>query len=78
MEPPIDRIRLSQTAKRLTKLKRITKIDQWNIHVAGRSVALGKPTIPHLPIQLTVTWRCLGASLGKMANILLIALKQLL
>ncbi|MGL6135731.1 MAG: DndE family protein, partial [Planktothrix sp.] len=32
MEPPVERIRLSQTAKeQLTKLKRITKIDNWNI-----------------------------------------------
>ncbi len=32
MESPIERIRLSQTAKdQLTKLKRSTKIDQWNI-----------------------------------------------
>lgn len=32
MEAPIDRIRLSQTAKdQLTKIKRSTKIEQWNI-----------------------------------------------
>jgi len=29
-----------------------------------------------VPIQLTVTWKCLGASLGKISDILLIALKQ--
>ncbi|MFM7716266.1 MAG: DndE family protein, partial [Microcystis sp.] len=30
MEAPIERIRLSQTAKeQLSKLKRYTKIDQW-------------------------------------------------
>ena len=32
MEPPIDRIKLSQSARdQLIKLKRITKIDQWNV-----------------------------------------------
>jgi DNA sulfur modification protein DndE len=32
MESPIERIKLSQTAKeQLFKLKRSTKIDQWNI-----------------------------------------------
>jgi len=51
MEPPIDRIRLSQTAKdQLTKLKRITKIDQWNILCRWAFVALAEPTIPPVPI----------------------------
>ncbi len=32
IEPPLDRVRISQAAKdQLIKLKRVTKIDQWNI-----------------------------------------------
>lgn len=32
LEPPVDRVRISQAAKdQLIKLKRVTKIDQWNI-----------------------------------------------
>lgn len=80
MEPPIDRIRLSQTAKdQLTKLKRIAKIDQWNILCRWAFCrSLAEPTIPSpVPIpadsNVEMTWRVFG---GEMSDILLIALKQ--
>lgn len=80
MEPPIDRIRLSQTAAyQLTKLKRITKIDQWNILCRWAFCrSLAEPTIPSpVPVpadsNVEMTWRVFG---GEMSNILLIALKQ--
>lgn len=80
MEPPIDRIGLSQTAKeQLTKLKRITKIDQWNILCRWAFCrSLAEPTTPSpVPLVLNsnveMTWRVFG---GDMADILLIALKQ--
>jgi DNA sulfur modification protein DndE len=80
MESPIDRIRLSQTAKdQLSKLKRITKIDQWNILCRWAFCrSLAEPTIPSpVPIpadsNVEMTWRVFG---GEMSDILLIALKQ--
>ncbi len=80
MEPPIDRIRLSQTAKdQLTKLKRTTKIDQWNILCRWAFCrSLAEPTIPSpVPIptdsNVEMTWRVFG---GEISDILLIALKQ--
>ena len=80
MEPPIDRIRLSQTAKnQLTQLKRHTKIDQWNILCRwGFCRSLAEPSIPSpVPIpadsNVELTWRVFG---GEMSDILLIALKQ--
>ena len=80
MEPPIDRIRLSQTAKdHLTKLKRVTKIDQWNILCRWALCrSLAEPTIPSLvPIpadsNVEMSWRVFG---GEMSDILLIALTQ--
>lgn len=80
MEPPIDRIRLSQTAKeRLIKLKRITKIDNWNILCRwGFCRSLAEPSIPSpvpLPADSNVemTWQVFG---GEIADPLLIALKQ--
>ena len=80
MEPPLTRIQLSQTAKdQLTKLKRSTKIEQWNIlcRWAFRR-SLAEPTIPSpVPIpadsNVEMTWRVFG---GEMSDILLIALKQ--
>jgi len=51
LEPPIDRIRLSQTAKRYQRLSSsITKIDQWySVSLGVLSRSPGKePTIPHL------------------------------
>lgn len=80
METPIERIRLSQTAKeRLSKLKRITKIDQWNILCRWALCrSLAEPSIPSpVPIpadsNLEMTWNVFG---GEIADALLIALKQ--
>ncbi len=80
MEPPIERVKLSQTAKeQLIKLKRITKIDQWNILCRwGLCRSLAEPTLPSpVPIKLDsnveMTWRVFG---GEISNMLLIALKQ--
>ena len=80
MEPPIERIRLSQTAKdQLTKLKRVTKIDQWNILCRWAFCrSLAEPTMPTLvPIpsdsNVELTWQVFG---GEISNMLLIALKQ--
>jgi len=80
MEPPIDRIRLSQTAKdQLLKLKRQTKIDQWNVLCRWAFCrSLAEPSSPSpVPIPLDsnveMTWRVFG---GEIADILLLALKQ--
>ena len=80
MEPPVNTIRLSQTAKdQLIKLKRHTKIDQWNILCRWALCrSLAEPTIPSpIPIKsdsnVEMTWRVFG---GEMSDILLIALKQ--
>ena len=80
MEPPIERIRLSQVAKeQLIKLKRHTKIDQWNILCRWAFCSsLVESSIPSpVPIpadsNLELTWRIFG---GKFSDILLVALKQ--
>jgi len=80
MEPPLDRIKLSQTAKeQLTKLKRSTKIEQWNILCRWAFCrSLSEQSIPSpVPIpadsNVEMTWRVFG---GEMSDILLIALKQ--
>ncbi|MEA5569949.1 DNA sulfur modification protein DndE [Calothrix sp. UHCC 0171] len=80
MEAPIDRIKLSQTAKdQLIKLKRITKIDQWNILCRWALCrSLSEVTTPSpVPIKLDsnveMNWRVFG---GDIADMLLIALKQ--
>lgn len=80
MNSPIERVRLSQTAKdQLLKLKRSTKIDQWNILCRWALCrSLGEATSPS-PVSLKfdsnveMTWRIFG---GEIADILLIALKQ--
>lgn len=80
MESPIERFRLSQTAKdNLVKLKRYTKIEQWNILCRWafcRSLAESSPPSP-VPIpadsNVELSWKVFG---GEMADIFLIALKQ--
>jgi DNA sulfur modification protein DndE len=80
METAIERIRLSQTAKdQLVKLKRVTKIDQWNILCRwGFCRSLAEPSIPSpVPIpadsNVEMTWKIFG---GEIADVLWIALKQ--
>jgi DNA sulfur modification protein DndE len=80
MEPPLERIQLSQTAKdQLLKLKRITQIDQWNILCRWAfCYSLAEPTTPSpvtIPANSNVilTWRVFG---GTSCDLLLIALKQ--
>jgi DNA sulfur modification protein DndE len=80
LEPPVDRVRLSQAAKdQLIKLKRVTKIDQWNILCRWALCrSLAEPTPPSLvaiPVDSNVemTWQVFG---GAIADLLLIALKQ--
>ena len=79
MKPPTDRVRLSQTAKeQLIKLKRVCKIDQWNIlcrWALCRSLAEPTPPSP-VPIKtdsnVEMNWKIFG---GDMADILVVALK---
>jgi DNA sulfur modification protein DndE len=80
MEPPLERIKLSQSAKdQLVKLKRVTKIDQWNIlcrWALCRSLAEPSPPSPvAIPTDsnLEMTWQVFG---GSIADLLLLALKQ--
>ena len=80
MQPPIDRIKLSQSAKeQLLKLRRVTKIDQWNILCRWafcRSLSEANPpaTIPIVTdSNVEMTWRVFG---GDWADLLAIALKQ--
>jgi DNA sulfur modification protein DndE len=80
MEPPVERVKLSQAAKdQLIKLKRTTKIEQWNILCRWglcRSLAEKTPPSP-IPIKLDsnveMTWRVFG---GEISDMLLMALKQ--
>ncbi|NEP46436.1 MAG: DNA sulfur modification protein DndE [Okeania sp. SIO2H7] len=80
MHPPIDRIKLSQSAKdQLIKLKRVTKIPHWNVlcrWALCRSLAEPSPPSP-VPIpadsNVEMTWQVFG---GAIADQLLIALKQ--
>ncbi|MGK7899112.1 MAG: DNA sulfur modification protein DndE [Xenococcus sp. (in: cyanobacteria)] len=80
METPIKQVRISKTAKeQLIKLKRITKIENWNIlcrWALCRSLAETAMPSP-VPIKTTdgieIAWDVFG---GEMATFLLIALKQ--
>lgn len=80
MEPPINTIKLSQTAKdQLLKLRRFTKIDQWNILCRWAFCrSLAEPSIPSpVPIitdsNVEMTWKVFG---GEISDILILALKQ--
>lgn len=80
MEPPVNTIRLSQAAKdQLIKLKRNTKIDQWNILCRWAFCrSLAESTIPSpIPIpadsNIEMSWHVFG---GEIADIFIIALKQ--
>ncbi|NJN22844.1 MAG: DNA sulfur modification protein DndE [Leptolyngbya sp. RL_3_1] len=80
MQPPVDRIKLSQSAKdQLVKLKRITKIPNWNVlcrWALCRSLAESSQPSP-VPIpadsNVEMTWQTFG---GPIADPLAIALKQ--
>lgn len=80
MEPPLERFKISQTAKdQLVKLKRQTKVDQWNIlcrwafcrSLAEESIPAPVPLPADSNVELS--WRVFG---GELADILIIALKQ--
>jgi DNA sulfur modification protein DndE len=80
MESPINNIKLSQTAKdQLVKLKKSTKIEQWNILCRWaffRSLAeTAPPSLVPIPADsnLEMTWRVFG---GELADISILALKQ--
>jgi DNA sulfur modification protein DndE len=80
LEPPVNSIKLSQTAKdQLTKLKRSTKIEQWNILCRWaffRSLAeAAPPSMMPIPADsnLEMTWKVFG---GELADISVLALKQ--
>ncbi len=80
MEPPINSIKLSQTAKdQLVKLKKSTKIEQWNILCRWaffRSLAeTAPPSIVPIPADsnIEMTWKVFG---GELADISILALKQ--
>lgn len=80
MEPPIERIKISQTAKeQLIKLKRVTKIDQWNVLCRWALCrSLAEPTQPSsvsikLDSNVEIAWQVFA---GEMSNVLIMALKQ--
>jgi len=80
MNSPIERVRLAQTAEeQLIKLKRSTKIKQWNILCRWAFCrSLAEPSVPSpVPIKtdsaVEIAWNVFG---GEIADILLIALKQ--
>ena len=80
MDNPIERVRISKTAEdQLVKLKRSTKIKQWNILCRWALCrSLAEPSIPSpVPIKtdskVEIAWNVFG---GEIADILLISLKQ--
>jgi len=80
MESPIERFRLSEAAKeQLIRLKRSTKIEQWNILCRWALCrSLAEPSLPS-PVSdpkkggIELTWRVFG---GELSDVLLMALKQ--
>ena len=80
MDNLIERVRLSQTAKeQLIKLKRTTKIEQWNTLCRWALCrSLAESSIPSpIPIKtdgnVEIAWKVFGGEIG---DTLLIALKQ--
>ncbi len=80
MNHPIERVRISQTAEDgLNKLKRSTKIKQWNILCRWALCrSLAEPSIPSpVPIKtdskVEINWDTFGGEIG---DLLLIAIKQ--
>lgn len=80
MDIPIERIRISLTAEeQLNKLKRLTKIKQWNILCRWALCrSLAEPSVPSpVPIKtdskVEMTWNVFG---GEIADVLWLALKQ--
>ena len=80
MEPPVERVRISQAARdQLIKLKRVTKINQWNILCRWafcRSLAECTPPSPiSIPADSNVemTWQVFGGTIG---DLLIVALRQ--
>lgn len=80
LEPPVNSIKLSQTAKdQLMKLKKSTKIEHWNILCRWaffRSLAeTAPPSIIPIPADsnLEMSWKVFG---GELADISIVALKQ--
>lgn len=80
MEPPVDRVRISQAAKdQLIKLKRTTKIDQWNVLCRWAFCrSLAEPTPPSpvaIPADSNVemSWQVFG---GAIADPLIVGLRQ--
>jgi DNA sulfur modification protein DndE len=80
MEPPVNSIKLSQTAKdQLVKLKRSTKIDRWNVLCRWaffRSLAeAAPPSLVPLPADsnLEMSWQVFG---GDLSDISILALRQ--
>ncbi|MCX5934755.1 MAG: DNA sulfur modification protein DndE [Pseudanabaena sp. LacPavin_0818_WC45_MAG_42_6] len=80
MEPPIDRIRISQNAReQLLKLKRSTHIENWNVLCRwALCKSLAEPTPPSIINIVTdsnveMTWQVFA---GNLSDILIVALKQ--
>ena len=80
MNNPIERVRISQTAEDgLNKLKRSTKIKQWNILCRWALCrSLAEPSIPSpVPIKtdskVEINWDTFGGEIG---DLLLIAIQQ--
>jgi DNA sulfur modification protein DndE len=80
MEPPIDRIRISQNAReQLLKLKRATRIEHWNVLCRwALCKSLAEPTPPSIINIVTdsnveMTWQVFA---GNLSDILIVVLKQ--
>ncbi len=80
MEPPIDRIRISQNAReQLLKIKRATHIEHWNVLCRwALCKSLSEPTPPSIINIVTdsnveMTWQVFA---GNLSDILIVALKQ--